>query len=125
MRLDLYGMVKDDAGVQSALGAEPRFYPFGEAPQASVPDGELRESYATWQSSAIPQNVMDGRPDMDDHRTQIDVWAPQAVDADQTADAIRDALEPLGHQVSLNFDGRDPETRLYRISFDFEFWQSR
>jgi hypothetical protein len=125
MRLNLFALVQNDAGVQAALGDAPmRLFPFGEADEQA---GEgPHPAYATWQTiDAQPENYLSGRPDADRHRLQIDVWASLAADAEAAADALRNALELKGHQVSINLDGRDPETRLYRISFDFEFWQNR
>lgn len=127
MRFDPYVLVKDDASVQAVLGSEPmRFWPFGEGDETPLHNPDQRVVYATWQTAVgLPQNTLSGRPSMDQYRIQIDVWAPKASDADSAADVLRDALEPHGYQVSTNPEGRDPETRLYRVSFDFEFWQSR
>ncbi|WP_421793866.1 tail completion protein gp17 [Hydrocarboniphaga effusa] len=123
MRPNLYPMVQGDAGVQAILGDDPmRFFPFGEADEGSNPD----QVYATWQLiSGLPQNQLKGPATLDWFRMQIDVWAANANDADAAASALRTALEPKGYIVSINADGRDPATRAYRISFDFEFWQKR
>lgn len=128
MRLDLYALVQADAAVIAALGDEPmRFFPFGEADEEPLAaDAAPRATYATWQTiNGAPENYLADRPDMDWYRVQIDVWSQRGSDADAAADALRDALEPHGHQASVNMDGRDTETRLYRISFDFEFWVPR
>jgi hypothetical protein len=128
MRIDLAAMVQGDPEVIAVLGDNPlRFYPFGEADEEPLDaDAAPRPVYATWQTiNGRPENYLSERPDMDWYRVQIDVWAPRGSIADAAADALRNALEPHGYMVSLNLDGRDPETRLYRISFDFEFWVSR
>ena len=123
MRINVYDFVKDDPSVQAVLGDDPmRFYPFGEA------DEEVQKPavYATWQIvSGLPQNKLSGRVDLDWFRVQLDVWGKVTTEVEAAANALRAALEPRGYMVSINPEGRDPETRLYRMSFDFEFWQSR
>jgi len=115
-----FALLKDDAGVQAALGNPPRAYPFGEAPQG------VDAPYAVWQLIAgTPENYLNERPDMDDLRYQFDVYAITAAQARSVANAVAYAMELAGHQVSHNPDDRDAETRLYRVGFDFEFWASR
>lgn len=117
----IFAPLKSDAAVQAAFGASAaRIYAAGEAPEGAVP------SYATWQTvSGVPENYLDERPDMDGFRVQFDVYALTRPACKAGATAIRNALELHGHQVSLNADERDAETKLYRLSFDFEFWQAR
>jgi hypothetical protein len=126
VRFNVYALVQGDAGVQALLGNDPmRFWPFGEADEQPA-GSELREVYATWQTVAgRSENYLSGRSDMDWSRVQIDVWGPTGAAVDAVVDALRNALELRGYLGGINLDGRDPETRLYRISFDFEFWQAR
>lgn len=115
-----YPLLRDDAGVQAVLGNPPRAYPFGEAPQG------VALPYCVWQLIAgTPANQLSGRPTMDALRYQFDVYADTAAQARSVGNAVAYALELDGHQVSHNPEDRDPETRSYRVSFDFEFQATR
>lgn len=114
-----YPLLKADAAVQALLGASPRAYPFGEAPQNVAPP------YAVWQRvTGLPLNTLDGRPVLESQRLQFDCYASTAAAADAVARAVIGALELSGHRVADNGQTRDAETRLYRNSFDFEFFVS-
>jgi hypothetical protein len=104
-----------DAAVKVALGSNPtRLYPFGEAPQG------VTAPYATFQTvSGSPENYLAQRPDSDEFRVQLDVYAATPTAARNAAKALRDALEPLGYVVSWNGEFRDADTNLYRYSFDW------
>lgn len=115
-----YPLLSADAGVTAALGDPPRAYPFGEAPQG------VALPYCAWQLiSGTPENYLSERPDMDALRYQFDIYAATGAQARTVASAVAYALELHGHQVSHNPDDRDPDTRAYRVGFDFEFWAPR
>jgi hypothetical protein len=101
--------------VQAVFGSNPtRVYPFGEAPQG------VTAPYATFQTvSGSPENYLAQRPDSDEFRVQLDVYAATPTAARNAAKALRDALEPLGYVVSWNGEFRDADTNLYRYSFDW------
>lgn len=117
----VFAMLKDDAGVAAQFGAgAARVYVPGDVPEGAT------TPYASWQTiSGTAENYLSERPDMDAFRVQFDVYASTRPAAKVAAEALRDALEPHGHQISFNLDERDDTTKLYRMSFDFEFWQSR
>lgn len=113
-------LLTGNAGVQSVFGTPPRVWPFAEAPQNSV------KPYATWQVvSGQPENQLDGAPGMDDWVVQFDVWAASVASAIAGATALRDALETKGHITRYGETSREPDTLLYRYSFDFEIWVRR
>lgn len=41
------------------------------------------------------------------------------------AKAVRDAIEPYAHMVAIPFNSRDTETRLYRMTLQFDWWHHR
>ena len=110
-----------NAGVTGIFGTSPcRIYPQGEAPQG------VTLPYAVQQLvGGSPENYLDDVPDIDSARVQFDVYASTASAARAGAAAIRAALEGVGHVVSFNTDGRDPDTNNARYSFDMEFYTAR
>lgn len=118
---DIFQAVSGNSGLTSLIGSAPvRFFPFGEAPEKTV------YPYATYSVvNGLPQNTMDGPPQIDDLGTQIDVWAETADSCLDVAEALRDALEPLGHMTSIGNMERDPDTKSYRIRMDFDFFTER
>ena len=118
MQVPLYRYLSAAAPVTALVGT--RIGPFGEV------DQDTPMPYVVWQTiTGTPENYLDNRPDIDNSRIQIDVWAKTGVSAEQVAMAVRDALEDEGYMVSWGSTERDPETRNYRFSMDFEFWNPR
>lgn len=113
----LYRLCAESSEVALKLGpGAERLYPFGEAPQG------VRAPYATWQViSGAPENCLGGEPDVDGYVVQVDVWADVVSDAIESAKAIRDALQRDANVVAWRGTTRDPETKLYRYSFDVAF----
>jgi hypothetical protein len=121
MRPPIFSLVAGDSDCTTLLGQNPvRFFPFGEAPQhVSLP-------YATWQLiTGVPENYIGCPPDIDSVSLQVDVWAYSQGDAHDVFDAIRRALETDAHIVGVNLEGREPDTRIYRISMTVDFWTER
>lgn len=101
-------------------GSELRVYPFGDSPQNG------NKPYAVWQTiSGSPENYLGGLPDMDNWVVQVDVYAEEVSDANDGAEVLRDALEPVAYITAWRGTSREPETRLYRYSFDVEFQTPR
>lgn len=117
----IFQVAAADTGVQAVLGDNPvRFWPFGEG----EPDPQL--PYAVWQTAfGNPLNYVNQRPDGDQFGIQIDVYAKQASDARDAAQAIRDAIEGVAHVTQYNGEFRDPVTRNYRYSFTADFIVNR
>ncbi|WBM34147.1 DUF3168 domain-containing protein [Pseudomonas sp. NY11382] len=101
-------------------GTAMRFYSFGEAEQG------VAKPYAVWQVvSGSPENYLAGRPDADSITLQVDVYADTGEAARKVRDAIRDAIELDAYVTRWGVEGRDPETKNYRASFDVDWWVSR
>lgn len=108
------------SGVTS-LGTSPkRFYPHGQATQATA------KPYATWHIVAgTPENYLGQLPDVDGVLVQVDVWADTQSSASAVADDIRNAFEPVMHMTSFGNTERDAATQLYRYRMDFSYWVPR
>ncbi|TRZ62976.1 DUF3168 domain-containing protein [Pseudomonas alloputida] len=101
-------------------GADMRLYSFGEAPEG------VAKPYVVWQVvGGSPENYLAGRPDADGFNLQVDVYATTGDKARQVRDAIRDAIELDAYVTRWGVEGRDPETKNYRASFDVDWWVSR
>lgn len=122
MNPPIFAILASSAAVKTILGAPPdmRFYPFGQAVQNAL------APYATFQViSNIPENYLGDLPDADDYRVQVDVWAMTQASANDTAQAIRDAVEPHAYMVNGGNTSRDPETGKYRYLLEFQFQERR
>jgi hypothetical protein len=117
----IYALVRDDPAVEALLGADPRVYPFGQAPQyPTLP-------YAVWQVIyGSPENYINDRPNIDSFGIQIDVYATTVNEVRNCAKAIRNAIELDSHVVSWRGEEKEgDDTQLYRLGFDAEFWTTR
>ena len=96
-----------------------RFYLFGLAPQ------DVPLPYGVWQTiGGTPENYLNQVPDTDSYSGQIDVYATEAQGpsvARDVAEAIRDAIEPYAHITSWRGERIDPDTKNWRISFDYDW----
>lgn len=117
----IYATCLADSGVTNIFGTSPlRIYPFGFAGAGVI------KPYAVWQVvGGSPLNCMSGTPDMDQYTLQIDVYALEAGQAREGAEAIRDAIEAECHIVSWRGESRDFETQNYRFSFDADWFVDR
>ncbi|MCO5364807.1 DUF3168 domain-containing protein [Pseudomonas alliivorans] len=113
----IFAVCAADPGVTALLGIEPtRLYPFGEAPEG------VAKPYAVWQViTGSPENYLAGRPDIDGLTLQVDVYAVSAGGARSVAEAISQAIELRAHVVRWGGENKDPETKLYRSSFDIDW----
>ena len=126
----IFTTLQDSARVRAIFGPRPRVYRHGEAPQLPPPKagGTVPEvkPYATWiLASSAPENQLSGTPGHDRAGVQIDVWARGDAECVTAAEAIRDQMETVTHMTALRGLARDKETRLYRISMDFDYWLAR
>lgn len=106
-----------DANVRALLGDNPmRLFLFDEAPEGvSLP-------YVVWQEiSGNPFNSLEGFPDKDKHRIQLDVYGVTASSSRQVKSAIEDAIINKAYVVSFNGESKDKETGAYRSSFDISW----
>lgn len=97
-------------------GSNMRFYDFGDAAQ----DGA--KPYAVQQViSGSPENYLAGRPDADTVVVQIDVYCLDMKPTKTLALALQHAFELHGYITGFNGTNREPDTRLWRVSFTVEF----
>lgn len=72
-----------------------------------------------------PVAYFNQRPDLDYDRVQIHAWAEDFDTANAIQEACRAALDPFGYMAGGYIEDRDPETKLYRVGFDWSFWDAR
>ena len=121
MTPEIFPLIATDSDCLDSLGSNPvRFWPFGATPQ------DPARPYATWQVIyGTPENYVDCAPDIDAIGVQIDVWGDAISSVRTAAAAIRRAVEGSAHVVGLNGETREPDTKLYRVSFSCDFWTER
>lgn len=103
---------------------EDRIYRHGEAPDGV--DGE----YLTWYVvTGVPENTLAEAPAVDRVSVQIDCWGNNAGTGDEDvellAQAVRDTIEANHHMEAVVVNGKDPETRRYRIGMVFTWFNRR
>lgn len=113
----IFAVCAADPGVTALLGSVPaRLYPFGDAPEGVV------KPYAVWQLvTGSPENYLAGRPDIDGYTLQVDVYATTATSARAVASAISRSIELVAYVTRWGGETKDPETKLYRSSFDIDW----
>lgn len=114
----IYTILSGDSGVAALVGT--RIYPHGEAPEG------VARPYVTWfMVTGIPENELDDLPSVDRCPVQIDCWSETSAGVVALAMAVRDAVESHSHMTAAPFNGREPETKLYRIAIQIDYWLSR
>jgi hypothetical protein len=117
----IFQWLKASSDVTNIIGNAPtKAYRHGEAPQNTV------APYLTWQViSGTPHNELSAVPDGDRYSIQVDCMHSTDLGIEQLAKAVRDAIEPHAHMVAMPINNRDAETKLYRISLQFDVLQNR
>lgn len=116
----LFDTIKDVAAVKTILGSSPRVYPHGMAPQG------VARPYAVYQIvTGNPENYLNQLPDLDSYITQIDVYGDTVSSATNAARAIRDAVETVAYVGAWRGQFQDPDTHLFRYSFDIDWLTPR
>ncbi len=74
--------------------------------------------------SNAPVNDLRGHSGMDIVRVQVDVWAADYLSGKHLATTVRDTLSSSGikHLFLSDLDDYEPETKLYRVRMDLQFW---
>jgi hypothetical protein len=117
---NIFGLLKAAPAVTAILGAPPKVYRHGIAPQGTV------APYVVWLVVAgEPENNLSGAPSTDRLVLQVDSYHISDGGVEQLAQAVRDALEPSMHMTGIVVDEREPDTALYRIGLQFDSWLSR
>ena len=114
----IYPILTANAAVAAIAG--DRIYPHADAPQ------ETPAPYVTWFVAAgAPQNSLSDPPPVDRLTVQVDCWHETSAGVVELASAVRSAIEPNAHIAAYLGNTRDPETRLYRIGLQADWWVSR
>lgn len=93
--------------------------------QGHIPDSPTYP-YIRYQSvSGSSQNHLSGEPDTDQERVQVDCWTQDRQEALDLAAAVRTELDKHGYQMVKIGPSQDPETKSYRVQFDYSFWTER
>jgi hypothetical protein len=116
----IYQWLKASSAVKALIGANPKAYRHGEAPQNTV------APYVTWQViSGTPHNELSNVPNGDRYSIQVDCMSLTDKGIEDLAKAVRDAIEPNAHMVAMPVNGRDAETKLFRIAMQFDVLHNR
>lgn len=115
----VFSTLKDASAVTEIIGSPPRAYRHAEAPQ------DTTRPYVTWSASGAPENQLSGLPSTDRVSIQVDCWHQTDQGVLDLGTAVRDAIEPLAHMTSFPIDQRDPETKLYRMTLQFDWFVDR
>ena len=113
----IYGWL-NVAAVNAIAGT--RLFPFGDGGDSPV------YPYVTWSvPSSASENYLAETPDTDNDRVQIDCYARTQQEALNLATAVRTEMDKHGHQRVKIIHPIDPDTKSYRIQFDYSIWTSR
>lgn len=112
------------AGVRAVTGIGKKIFPHGTAPQ------EVVAPYVTFfVVNGSPENSFDGPPLIDNVQVQVDCWTDNtgesAKQLNELGTAVRNAVESRYHITSFSQFPIDLETKRYRISMTFNFWNHR
>ncbi|MFY3534928.1 DUF3168 domain-containing protein [Achromobacter denitrificans] len=110
--------------VRSHVGANPRIYGSGMAPQGTP------TPYITWFTVIDnPYDQLSGPPDADSGTVQIDCWTgpddSQEAVCISLAGAVRDALDAAGIANRIIVHTRETDTKLFRIGLQADFIRGR
>jgi hypothetical protein len=116
----IFQTLKAAGAVTPLIGNPPRAYRHGAAPQ------DVIKPYVTWFIvGGVPENTMSETPQIDRLPVQIDCWHTTDSGVEALAVAVRDAMEGVTHMTGIILDEQEPETKLYRISMQFDYWLPR
>lgn len=122
----IYTTLQASAAVRAALGARPRLYRHGEAPALDPKSRATQTPYATWLLvTGLPFVNLSEAPDRDRQTLQVDVWGDDEKVVESAAVAVRAQLETVTHCLGFRTLPRDAETRLFRVSLDFDWLHAR
>jgi hypothetical protein len=115
---NLYQVLSNNVAVKAIIGN--RVYRHGNAPQLGA------KPYVVWElANDTPENTLSETPNVDALSIQVDCYHPTDAGIVELATAVRDALEPLAHMTGIPINQREDETKLYRITLEFDWWLYR
>lgn len=117
----IFPILAASSTVTNIIGTNPvRAYRHGAAPQ------DTSKPYVTWSLiSGLPDNTLSELPKVDRLTFEVDCWSMDGTQVENLAIAVRDALEPFCHMTGMPLNNREPETKLYRIALQFDYWLDR
>lgn len=117
----VFTTLKASNDVKNIVGTNPpRIYRHGQAPQ------DVTKPYITWHLvSDIPENHLSGTPPTDRATVQVDCWHTTDAGVESLAIAARDAVEPYAHMTGIVVNERETETKLFRLSMQFDWYVDR
>jgi hypothetical protein len=120
MLAPVFTTLRAAAPVTALIGDPPRVYRHGAAPE------NVTKPYATWVIAGdTPENELSAVPGVDRQVVQIDCWSLTDAGVEALAIAVRNAIEPVAHMTAIVTNIREPETLLYRIGLQFDWFVSR
>jgi hypothetical protein len=121
MKPPVFQTLKASAAVKAIVGTNPpRIFRHDDAPQ------DTAKPYLTWFMAGVDaHNNLSDVPVSDRIVVQIDCWHPTDAGIEALAMAVRDAIEPHAHLTDMPADEREPETRLYHIALEFDWFVTR
>jgi len=121
MTAPVFVTLKASSDVKNIVGTNPpRIYRHGNAPQ------DTSKPYVVWEIIAgVPDNNLSDLPTLDRVVVQVDCWHQTDAGVDALMRAVRDAIEPSAHMTAISVDERDPETRLFHVALEFDWFVAR
>lgn len=115
----VYETLIGDSNVLSLVGME--IYRHDDALQGVVPP------YISWSVTVAPENTLSELPGIDRCTVTINCYSKLDAEVVLMAQAVRDAIEPVAHLISIPVDNRDRAggTNLYRMALQFDWWLPR
>ena len=114
----IYSILSTASPVTAIVGQ--RIYPHADAPL------DVTAPYVTWfVVSAPPEIQLSGTPTHDRYSIQVDCWHPTSAGVSSLTSAARAALEAQCNVTNLLLNMRDPETRLYRMALQLDYFLKR
>lgn len=90
--------------------------------RVAAPQGSVAPYVVFGGVACDPVAYLDRTPDVDHDRVQVHAWADDFDTAAAIAMACRRALEPYGYMTGGYIEDQDPETKLWRVGFDWSLW---
>lgn len=118
---NIYATLLEDNAVTSIIGSNPmRAYRHGSAPQ------DTSKPYIVYSIiSGVPENNLSAVPNVDKYSIQVDCYHQTDSGVQSLTIAVRNSLESIGYMTNIPVDEREPETKLFRITMDFDIWLNR
>lgn len=116
---NVYAALKAAPAVTAIIGATPRAYRHGSAPQTPV------KPYVTFSFPAGDAEINFDAPDADTFRLNLDCWSDNDPGIETLAAAVRAAIEPHAYLIAYTADDRDFGTQTYRIGMAFDWISPR